>query len=117
METQDQKSVRVPGGLEGAGVNSGMLQTRSDVCWGDGEGFLRRMGHARRCSCNGAGEGWVPWPFSGCAGKSCLDAADQEQAVQAGPCLALHSTRSALVRGEPLNAFKSFVPCTWQLLG
>jgi len=68
---------------------------------------------ARRCSCGGAGER-VPWPFSGRAGKSWLDdAADQEWPVQAGPCLAVHGTGSALVRGEPLNAVKKL--CTLHL--
>lgn len=46
-------------------------------CWDDGEGVLGRMGFAWRCSCGGAGEG-VPWPLSGCPGKSHPDATDQE---------------------------------------
>lgn len=57
MTTQDQKSIRVPGGLKGAGVDLGLLQGRSDVCCGDEKGVSGRMGDARRCSCGGAGEG------------------------------------------------------------
>lgn len=86
-------------------MSSGLLESRNDVSWGDGGGFLGRMGFAWRFSCGGAGEG-VPWHLSGCPGKSLPDATDQEGAVEAGSCLIMHSIQSALVRGELLNAFK-----------
>lgn len=77
-----------------------------------GKRIFRRMETAWRCSCVGAGEG-VSSPYSGWPGKSCLDAVDEVRVAQAGLRLASHGTRSALVRGEPLNAFTKL--CTLHL--
>lgn len=70
-----------------------------------GKGFWGEWGLLGDAAEVGPGEG-VPWPLSGCPGKSHPDATDQERAVQAGSCLTMHSIQSALVRGELLNAFK-----------
>lgn len=92
-EPRTQRAVGVPGGLKEARWPQGGCRPRGT--WG-------RMEDARRCSCDGAGEGEAH-PFPGCPGRSRPHAAGQEGAVGG---TALRGTRSTLPRGEPLNAFK-----------